>query len=59
MLLTEGAQSPRLFHRLNDRLAELLPSVSRAAIPRASHIVHEDNPLDWTATVLQFLDRAG
>jgi pimeloyl-ACP methyl ester carboxylesterase len=54
VLLMSGACSPRIFHHLTARLAELLPRAQRAAIPRASHLVHEDNPAAWTAAVLQF-----
>jgi pimeloyl-ACP methyl ester carboxylesterase len=57
VLLISGECSPRLFHHLNDRLAELLPSAERAEIPRASHIVHEDNPAAWQSAVLEFLTK--
>jgi pimeloyl-ACP methyl ester carboxylesterase len=56
-LLLEGARSPALFHRLIDRLQELLPSTSRISVPHASHIVHEDNPAAWLTAVAPFLDR--
>ncbi len=54
-LLVSAAESPRLFHHLIDRLAELLPRAGRAEIPAASHIMHEDNPAAWTAAVLAFV----
>jgi pimeloyl-ACP methyl ester carboxylesterase len=54
-LLMTGAQSPRLFHQLTDGLREMMPATTRTTIARASHIVHEDNPVDWLAAVLPFL----
>ncbi len=54
-LLVGGRQSPALFHRLNDRLEELLPNVERIEIPSASHIAHEDNPEAFNEAVLTFL----
>jgi pimeloyl-ACP methyl ester carboxylesterase len=55
--LVTGARSPILFHRLSDRLEELLPRVSRAEIPHASHIMHEDNAAAFNKAVLSFLAR--
>jgi pimeloyl-ACP methyl ester carboxylesterase len=54
-LLLSGRDSPQLFHRLIERLAQLIPDARRATIARASHIVHEDNPAGWLAAVLPFL----
>jgi len=54
VLLLNGACSPRIFQHLTARLAELLPRAHGATIPRASHLVHEDNPAAWKAAVLQF-----
>jgi pimeloyl-ACP methyl ester carboxylesterase len=56
-LLVEGQRSPRLFHRLIDRLEDLLPLATRVTIPDASHLVHEDNAPAYTAAVLQHLYR--
>jgi pimeloyl-ACP methyl ester carboxylesterase len=56
-LLLNGEQSLRLFHRLNDRLEEILPNAARAIIPDASHIMHEDNVSDYNASVLAFLEK--
>lgn len=50
-----GQHSPRLFHRLTDRLEELLPHTQRVEIPGASHIMHEDNPAAFNAAVRSFL----
>jgi pimeloyl-ACP methyl ester carboxylesterase len=56
-LLINGQHSPSLFHRLMDRLEQLLPRAGRIEIPGASHIVHEDNSTAYNAAVLSFLDR--
>jgi pimeloyl-ACP methyl ester carboxylesterase len=55
-LLINGQQSPPLFHRLMDRIEELLPQAERIEIAGASHIVHEDHPAAYNAAVLSFLD---
>lgn len=55
VLLINGARSPALFHRLADRLEEMLPSIERIEISDASHIMHEDNPTAYNAAVLSFL----
>lgn len=57
-LLVSGQHSPGLFHRLIDRLEELLPRAERVEIPGASHIMHEDNASAYNAAVLSFLGRA-
>jgi pimeloyl-ACP methyl ester carboxylesterase len=54
-LLVTGARSPALFHRLTDRLEELLRRVQRVEIPQASHVMHEDNAPAFNAAVLSFL----
>jgi len=54
-LLLEGQHSPSLFHRLTDRLAELLPSSERHRIAEASHGMHEDNAAAFNRRVLSFL----
>ncbi len=56
-LLMTGRSSPRAFHRLADRLEELLPQAERAEIPDASHIMHEDNAPAYNAAVLSFLEK--
>ncbi|MGI9173950.1 MAG: alpha/beta fold hydrolase [Rhodothermales bacterium] len=53
-LLMTGQASPLVFHRLADRLEELLPETERAEIPGASHIMHEDNAPAYNAAVLAF-----
>lgn len=54
-LLISGKRSPALFHRLTDRLEELLPNSERIEIRNASHIMHEDNPTAYNDAVLSFL----
>jgi len=55
VLLVEGRDSPALFHRLLDRLEELLPRTRRVEIPNASHLMHEDNPQAYNAALRSFL----
>jgi pimeloyl-ACP methyl ester carboxylesterase len=57
-LLVTGEHSPRLFHRLTDRLHELLPHARRVVIPGASHIAHEDNTAAFDAAVRAHLREA-
>ena len=54
-LLVNGSESPKLFHRLTDRLEELLPQTRRVEIGEASHIMHEDNAPAFNEAVLSFL----
>lgn len=56
-LLITSQCSASLFRRLTDRLEELLPNTERVEIPRASHILHEDNPPAYNAAVLSFLTK--
>lgn len=55
VLLINGQLSPGLFRHLTARLRELIPHAQHVEIPQASHIVHEDNPVQWKATVRPFL----
>ncbi len=54
-LLVNGQESRGIFHRLTDRLAELMPNTQRVWIPRASHGMHETNDQAFNAAVLTFL----
>lgn len=56
-LLLTGDDSPRLAHRMTDRLEELLPDVERGGIPDASHDMHLDNPSRVSEAILGFLRR--
>ncbi len=58
-LLVTGQRSPAVFHRLTDRLEELLPHVERIEIPGASHLMHEENASTYNAAVRAFLARHG
>lgn len=54
-LLVTGEQSPVVWHRLADRLAELIPGARHTEIPGASHIMHEDNAAAYNRAILTFL----
>jgi pimeloyl-ACP methyl ester carboxylesterase len=56
-LLVTAENSISLFHRLTDRLGELLPRTERADIPGASHMMHEDNAAAYNHAVQSFLER--
>jgi pimeloyl-ACP methyl ester carboxylesterase len=56
-LLINGQHSHSLFHRLADRLEELLPNVERVEIKGASHIMHEDNASAFNQAVEMFLEK--
>jgi pimeloyl-ACP methyl ester carboxylesterase len=56
-LLMQGDRSPKLFHRLQDRLEELLGDVERFEVPGASHIMHEDNPDRANERIVEFLGK--
>jgi pimeloyl-ACP methyl ester carboxylesterase len=56
-LLVSGQRSIGLFHRLTDRLEELLFDSERVEIPGASHMMHEDNAPAYNAAVSAFLER--
>jgi pimeloyl-ACP methyl ester carboxylesterase len=56
-LLLTGERSLALFHRLTDRLAELLPNARRLEIPGASHALHEDNAPAFNVAVGAFLGK--
>jgi pimeloyl-ACP methyl ester carboxylesterase len=58
-LLLTGENSIGLFHRLTERLAELLPRVERIEIPGASHMIHETNAPAYNRAVQSFLERHG
>lgn len=56
-LLITGRHSHRLFHRLVDRLEELLPHSERIEIESASHIMHEDDPPTYNRAVQSFWEK--
>jgi pimeloyl-ACP methyl ester carboxylesterase len=57
-LLMTGARSPAYLPRLTDRLHQLLPNVTRAEIPNASHLMNEENSHVVNEAILDFLSRA-
>ena len=56
-LLVNGEESIGLFHRLTDRLEELLPHSERTEIPEASHIMHEENAPAYNSAVQSFVEK--
>lgn len=56
-LLVNGEESIGLFHRLTDRLEELLPHSERTEISEASHIMHEQNAPAFNTAVQSFVDK--
>ena len=56
-LLMVGEASRRIFPLMLNGLQPCLRTVERVTIPRASHLVHLDNPLDFTCAVLEFVGR--
>jgi pimeloyl-ACP methyl ester carboxylesterase len=55
-LLLAGERTPALFRvTFIGALHRLIPNAQRATIPGASHMMHEDNPAAFNATVLSFL----
>lgn len=54
-MLIQGQHSPALFHRILDRLEDLMTHTERVEIEGASHIVHEDNAAAYNAAVRSFL----
>ncbi len=55
VLLLSGDSSPTIFRRLNEALASILLDARHRVIANASHIVHEDAPVEVNAEVLRFL----
>jgi non-heme chloroperoxidase len=56
-LLVGGDASPRLYPLSMNGLQPCLRTVERVTIPRASHSVHLDNPVDFNGAVLEFVGR--
>ncbi|MBM9594852.1 alpha/beta fold hydrolase [Roseitranquillus sediminis] len=56
-LVVSGRDSPDVFRRLAQRLARELPRGGHVELPGASHMVHEDAPEAFEATLLSFLTR--
>ncbi|NMJ40069.1 alpha/beta hydrolase [Roseomonas sp. JC162] len=56
-LLIGGAQSQPQFGRILDALEPVMPNATRVTIARAAHSVQADNPADFNAAVLAFLEK--
>lgn len=58
VLLVTGERSPAILRRtLTDKLKSLLPTAERVEIPGASHLMHEEDPVQYNEAVLAFLRR--
>jgi len=56
-LLVGGNQSQPQFGRILDALESTMPNATRVTIPNAAHSVQADNPKDFNAAVLAFLEK--
>jgi pimeloyl-ACP methyl ester carboxylesterase len=54
-LLIAAQESPKIWQDLSFELKKLIPNSQLKIIPKASHIMHEDNPSHYNAAVLSFL----
>jgi pimeloyl-ACP methyl ester carboxylesterase len=53
--LIGGALTPPLFRLLTDALREMIPGATRAEIPHASHLAHEENADAYNAALLDIV----
>jgi pimeloyl-ACP methyl ester carboxylesterase len=57
-LLVAGKRSPAVLRAtLIGELERLLPNADRTEISQASHLMHEENPVEFNQTLLSFLGR--
>jgi pimeloyl-ACP methyl ester carboxylesterase len=56
-LLVRGAITDLVTRECAERVVATLPAGELAEIPGAGHMVVEDNPRDFSATVVPFLER--
>jgi len=54
-LLIAGQESPKIWQDLLFEIKKLIPNSELKIIPKASHIIHEDNVSNYNETVLSFL----
>ena len=54
-LILRGELTPSFQQHINRRLAELIPGAEERVIPRASHLMHEDNPEGTASAIKAFL----
>jgi pimeloyl-ACP methyl ester carboxylesterase len=57
VLLSQGDRSPAVFAPVVERLAEIMTDVVQVTIRGAGHVPHLTHPDDFSATVVDFLDR--
>ena len=57
-LLLRGAESKILAHDVAERMIKEMKRAELVVIPRATHNVHSDNPVDFAAALDAFLARA-
>lgn len=55
MMFVNGSRTRPLLRLLTDALHEMIPGATRAEIPHASHLMHEDNAEAYNAELLHFL----
>jgi len=58
VLITVGEHSPDFFRLIAAQLSKCLPNSRSVAIPNASHSVPIDNPADFSAAFLDFIEDA-
>jgi len=56
--LTEGSESPPVFPRVLERLAELIPAVARETIEGAAHVPHQQAPERYVEVTTRAVQRA-
>ena len=54
VLLTCGANSPRFFQQISERLAALLPNAELRVLPGTGHVPHLTHPALYAGTLVQF-----
>ncbi len=54
VLLTDGANTPRFFHRLSEQLAGMFSNSEVRVLPGTGHVPHLTHPLLYTGTLVQF-----
>ena len=54
-LIVRGAQSDLLTREVAQRMVETMPDTKLVEVPRAGHMVFEDNPEDFLEVVHPFL----
>jgi pimeloyl-ACP methyl ester carboxylesterase len=57
--LVSGARTPPLFRLLTEALHDMLPTATRAEIPHASHLMHEENAEAYNAALSDILSSPG